>query len=74
MRGPSRFRQGDVTKAVKAAKAAGVDVARIEVSSDGKIAIITGKPGEANEANSEAANPWDGVTDLGGQTNKATKQ
>jgi hypothetical protein len=50
-RGPCMFKQGDLTKAVKAVFAAGVDVARIEVERNGKIVIVTGKP--AAEAKSE---------------------
>jgi len=37
------FRQADVTKAVKAVAAAGVEIQRIEVARDGKIVIVTGK-------------------------------
>jgi hypothetical protein len=40
-RAPSTFRQQDVTKALRAAKAAGVDIARIEIARDGRIVIIT---------------------------------
>jgi hypothetical protein len=40
-RTPAIFRQGDVTRLVKAATAAGVHIARIEVDSTGKIAIVT---------------------------------
>jgi hypothetical protein len=39
-RAPSAFRQGDVTRAVKAVAAAGVDIARIEIDRAGKITII----------------------------------
>ncbi len=42
-RAPSTFRQRDVTKAIKAAVAAGVDVARVEIDTTGKIVIVTGK-------------------------------
>ena len=41
-RAPSTFRQQDVTRAIKAAVAAGVHIARIEVDKAGKITIITG--------------------------------
>lgn len=36
------FKQSDITRAVKAAKAAGLDVARIEVQPDGTISVIAG--------------------------------
>jgi hypothetical protein len=47
-RTPSTFRQQDVTRAVKAVAAAGVDIARVEIDSTGKIVIVTGKPLEAD--------------------------
>jgi hypothetical protein len=58
-RAPSIFRQSDVTKALKATKAAGVDIARIEIAKDGRIVIITAAgtlPIGAGEENS-----WDRV-------------
>jgi hypothetical protein len=59
-RGPSIFRQQDVTRAVKAVTAAGVHIARIEIDKSGKIVIITadptGRPGHMTEANE-----WDRV-------------
>ena len=39
-RAPSTFRQQDVTRAVKAVTAAGVNIARIEIAKDGRIVII----------------------------------
>jgi hypothetical protein len=39
-RGPSTFRQRDVAAAIKAARDAGVEVARVEVDKDGKIIIV----------------------------------
>lgn len=42
-RGPSTFKQRDVTAAVKAVVAAGVEVTSVEVGSDGKIVVVTGK-------------------------------
>ena len=38
---PARFRQADITRAVRAAQATGLKVGRIEISADGKIVIIT---------------------------------
>src|SRR5262249_22622306 len=57
-RAPSRFRQGDVTRAVKAVVAAGVEVREVLVDTDGKIRVIAGKP--ANEAHGPQ-NEWDSV-------------
>ena len=59
---PSTFRQADVTKAVKAVVAAGVDIARVEIDAAGKIVIVTGKP-EAQDSNEARAgsNEWDSV-------------
>ena len=42
-RGPSIFRQRDLTRAIKAVVAAGVD-GRVEIESGGKIVIVIGKP------------------------------
>ncbi|HEY1860484.1 MAG TPA: hypothetical protein VGG61_09035 [Gemmataceae bacterium] len=53
-RAPCIFKQTDVTRAVKAVVAAGVEVARVEVDKDGRIVVIAGKP-ESNPA----SNPWD---------------
>lgn len=52
-RAPCTFRQTDVTRALKAARAAGFDRVRIEIDREGKIAIVTSGEGigeiEANE-------------------------
>ena len=39
-RAPAIFRQQDVTRAFRAAQAAGVKVARVEIDRDGKIVIV----------------------------------
>ena len=51
------FRQKDVTRAIRAARAAGVDIARIEIDPDGKIVIILGN----GEPDPREANEWDRV-------------
>ena len=56
-RGPLTFRQRDLTAAVKAMRAAGCEVARVEVGRDGKIIVVTGKP-EALTGSSQI-NEWD---------------
>ena len=52
----STFRQRDVTKAVKAVAAAGVDIARVEIDKAGKIIIIA-----AGSEPARNANEWDAV-------------
>ena len=59
-RGPSTFRQQDVTRALRATVAAGIEVSRVEIDKEGKIVIITGKP---SETGGEEPNPWDGGGD-----------
>jgi hypothetical protein len=58
-RTPSIFRQQDVTRAFRAAKAAGVRVARVEIDRDGKIVIVMADV-ELDER-SEGKNEWDRV-------------
>jgi hypothetical protein len=41
-RGPCKFLQSDVTRALKAAKRAGANVARVEIARDGTIKIVLG--------------------------------
>jgi len=57
-RSHSTFRQRDVTAAIKAAKAAGEQVVRVEVDREGKIIIITAREAPAE---AETANEWDAV-------------
>ncbi len=57
-RGPCTFRQQDVTRALRAATAAGLAVDRVEIDRTGKIVIVTGK-GDAELRNEH--NPWDEV-------------
>jgi hypothetical protein len=58
-RGVQSFRQSEVQRALRAAKAAGLAVERVKISRDG-IEIEIAKPGTevTPEGNS---NPWDGV-------------
>ena len=57
-RAPSTFKQQDLTRALVAAKKAGVDIARIKITKDGNIEMDTGKPPECDKTNT---NPWDQV-------------
>jgi hypothetical protein len=43
-RGPQRFRQRDLTRAVRAVTAAGMSVAKVEVDKAGKIVVVVGPP------------------------------
>jgi hypothetical protein len=56
-RGRCTFRQRDVKAAIKAAVAAGMDVASVEIGAQGQIRIVVGKPG----AQELKVNPWDEV-------------
>jgi hypothetical protein len=53
-RQPCTFRQRDVSAAIKAVRAAGFEIARVEITTDGRIIVVTGKPENETEIN-----PWD---------------
>jgi hypothetical protein len=55
-RAPAIFRQADVTRAFRAAQAAGVKVARVEIDRDGKIVIV---PADELEHERREGNEWD---------------
>ena len=59
-RAPSAFRQQDVTRAVKAVVAAGVDIARIVIDKQGRIEIITVKADPNGQG--REANEWDSIS------------
>ena len=50
------FRQADVTRAFRAAHAAGAEEVRVEIEPDGRMIIIGGKT-----APGSTSNPWDAV-------------
>ena len=57
----SSFRQLDVQKAIRAVRASGLDVGRVEIDASGKI-IIWSKDGEGGERKTDTeGNPWDSV-------------
>jgi hypothetical protein len=66
-RGPSTFRQTDLTRALKGTVAAGIEVSRVEIDKEGKIVIVPGKPAERGSENRGRnewePNPWDGLAD-----------
>jgi len=55
VRGKATFRERDVKAALRAARAAGADVAAFEITPDGRIRVIVGQEGIA----AEKKNPWD---------------
>ena len=63
---PCTFKEVDLTRALRAAKKAGVNVARAEVARDGKIVLVLNRNGEALP-NSEC-NEWDEEANGTGQT------
>ena len=58
-RGPARFTQRDLAKAIKAVAAAGLSVQRSEVDKDGKIVVVVGEPGKAEAVT--PSNSWDSI-------------
>jgi hypothetical protein len=58
-RGPVTFRQSDLVRAIKGAKAAGLEVAKVEIDRAGKIVIATERC--ATSFPEEFENPWDEV-------------
>lgn len=54
-RARAAFRESDVSRAFRGAKKAGVEVARVEISPDGRIIVIPGKPVENAHAATEDA-------------------
>lgn len=54
--GPCTFKKRDVEMAVRAARDAGVEVARVEIDKDGKIVIVVGQPGTIAP---DGVNEWD---------------
>jgi hypothetical protein len=53
------FKQQDVTRALRAAAAAGTDVERVEIDKTGKIIVVIGRPKEPIDEG--GGNEWDTV-------------
>ena len=54
--GKTAFRQSDVTRAVKGAQAAGMDIARVEIASDGRIVVMFS--GHTERSSNAAVESW----------------
>ena len=50
MTAPARFRQADVSRAVKAAQGAGLRIGRVDIAPDGRISIIAAGEERAPDA------------------------
>jgi hypothetical protein len=59
-RGAATFRQQDVTRALRATVAAGIEVSRVEIDKEDKIVIVTGKTMGDRE---RTRNEWDETND-----------
>jgi len=59
-RGPCNFRQTDVKRAIKGARAAGMEVARVEINKDGVIVVVPSCKPEGPADERSEANEWDG--------------
>jgi hypothetical protein len=59
-RGPSTFRQADVTRAVRAVVKAGLPVERVRINPQGEIEVVAGKTeAQDSTAPDREANEWD---------------
>jgi len=56
VRGPARFREKDVVRAIKAARKANVTIAAVDIMPDGRIRVIPGTP---ESVPTSAPNPFD---------------
>ena len=54
----STFKKRDVAKAYKAIVDAGGEVSRIEITGDGRIVLVIGKPTEQSGAGSTELDTW----------------
>jgi hypothetical protein len=57
----NRFRQREITRAIKAALAAGVEVDRVEIERDGRVIVILCKHKMLGFQANGDENPWDEV-------------
>jgi hypothetical protein len=57
----SDLKEVNMKRALRGARKAGVEVARVEVDKDGKITLIPGPPTVAAGA-TDTGNPWDAAT------------
>ena len=58
-RRPCIFRQTDLTRALKGARAAGIEIERFEIGKDGKIVVVAQKSPESPRDGEDVRNEWD---------------
>jgi hypothetical protein len=58
-RRPCIFRQTDLTRALKGARAAGIEIERFEIDKDGKIVVVAQKSPESPRDGEDVRNEWD---------------
>lgn len=66
-RGKLSFKQRDVTRAIKGAAAAGVDIGSVQIDRDGKIVIVP-----ASQVSIQEPNEWDQLCESPQNTAKAS--
>ena len=59
-RGAQKFKQSDITKAVRGVGKAGMKVHRVEIAADGRIVVMTDAAG-AGVVQRDSVNEWDAV-------------
>ena len=62
-RRPCIFRQTELTRALKGALAAGIEIQRVEIGRDGKIVLFAGKPPKVPCEREDQRNEWDTLDD-----------
>ena len=61
-RRPSTFRQTNLTRALKGARAAGIEIGRVEIDRDGRIVLVVTKREKDSGDVLGEHNEWDAVT------------
>lgn len=60
-RGPSMFRQTVLTRVLKGARAAGIEIGRVEIDRDVRIVVVVARPAEDSGEALGEHNEWDTV-------------